>query len=375
MNQEKCFALKEFNVTCKTYWWRCANLMYIEGFVKIGTRTKELINYLSSEDIAIIQHDDIDELAAEALINARLKAIINTGKSMTGSYYSRGSAMLVSNNIQLYDTNIDITAFKDSDFIRIKGKDLILNSSCLFSNSCLSVNNDYIQQRTLECSFNHSNQLSGFINNTLDYAEKEKDFILNFNDYPEVSANINGRNAIVVVRSSESREALLSLRNFIDIENPILIGVDGGADIITSCGLTPDILIGDMDSVSDLGIFRSKEIVLHAYIDGSCPCLRRITNLNIKYKILPMIGTSEDVALLLAYDKGASGIILIGGHNSMTDFLERGRRGMGSTLITRLKIEDKLIDYRHINKLNLLSAKQDHLHYLKNEGDLLWMKV
>lgn len=349
--------------------------MYIEGFVKIGTRTKDLIKYLCSEDIAIIQHDDIDELAAEALINTRLKAVINTGRSMTGSYYSRGSAMLVSNNIQLYDTILDIAAFKDSDFVRIKDKDLILNSSCIFSNSCLSVNNDYIQQRTLECILNHRNQLSSFINNTFDYAEKEKDFILNFNDYPEVNANINGRNAIVVVRSSESREALLSLKNFIDIKNPILIGVDGGADIIISCGLTPDILIGDMDSVSDLGIFRSKEIILHAYIDGRCPCLRRITNLRIEYKLLPMIGTSEDVALLLAYDKGASSIILIGGHNSMTDFLERGRKGMGSTLITRLKIEDKLIDYRHINKLNTLSFNNVGLHYLKNEGDLLCMKM
>lgn len=349
--------------------------MYIQGFVKTGTRTKELIKYLTSEDIAIIQHDDIDELAAEALINTRLKAVINTGRSMTGSYYSRGSAMLVSSNIQLYDTILDIDAFKDSDFVCIKGKDLILNSSCLFSNSCLSVNNDYIQQRTLECSFNHSNQLSGFINNTLDYAEKEKDFILSFNDYPELNTNINGRSAIVVVRNSESREALLSLSSFIENKRPILIGVDGGADIIISCGLTPDILIGDMDSVSDFGIFRSKEVILHAYIDGSCPCITRIINLNIKHKVLPMIGTSEDVALLLAYDKGATSIILIGGHNSMTDFLERGRKGMGSTLITRLKIEDRLIDYRHINKLNILSATNDNLHYSKGEGDLLWMKM
>ena len=340
--------------------------MYIEGFVKIGTITKELIKYLSSEDIAIIKHDDIDELAAEALINSRLKAIINTGRSMTGRYYSRGSAMLVSNNIQLYDTILDITAFKDSDFVRIKGKDIILNSNYMFSNSCLSVNNDYIKQRTLECSFNHNNQLSSFINNTLDYAEKEKDFILNSNNYPEVNTNINGRNVIVVVRSSESREALRSLRSFIDVKNPILIGVDGGADIIISCGLTPDLLIGDMDSVSDFGIFRSKEVILHAYIDGSCPCLMRISNLNVKYKLLPMVGTSEDVALLLAYDKGASGIILIGGHYSMTDFLERGRKGMGSTLITRLKIEDKLIDYRHINKLNSMTVKNNDMHYSKS---------
>ncbi|MDF2889652.1 MAG: thiamine pyrophosphokinae catalytic protein [Clostridia bacterium] len=349
--------------------------MYIEGFVKIGTRTKELIKYLSAEDIAVIQHDDIDELAAEALIKTRLKAVINTGKSMTGGYYSRGTSMLVSSNIRLYDTSLEITAFKDNDFVRIRGKDLILNSSCLYSNSCQMINNEYIQQRTIECGYNHNNLLCGFINNTLEYAEKEKDFILNFTDYPKINSNMKDKCAIVVVRSSESREALASLKDFIGIKKPVLIGVDGGADTIISCGFTPDILIGDMDSVSDVGIFRSKEIILHSYLNGTCPCLERIMSLNIKYKILPMPGTSEDIALLLAYDKGASSIILIGGHSSMTDFLERGRKGMGSTLITRLKIEDRLIDYKYIKKLNTLSANNAPLHDVQSEGDLLWMKM
>ncbi|MDF2841473.1 MAG: thiamine pyrophosphokinae catalytic protein, partial [Clostridia bacterium] len=325
--------------------------MSIEGYVKIGTRTKELIKYLSSEDIAIIQHDDIDILAAEALINSRLKAVINTGKSMTGGYCSRGTAKLVTNNIKLYDVNINIAAFKDSDFVRIKGNDLILNNSCLYSNSCQPVNNEYIQQRILESGYNHRGLLHQFIDNTLLYAEKEKDCIIDFSDYPDIGTNINGRYTIVVVRSTESKEALLSLRSFIDDKKPILIGVDGGVDTIISCGHVPDILIGDMDSVSDVGIYRSKEIILHTYMDGRCPCLSRMEALNIKYKMLAMPGTSEDVALLLAYDKGASKIILIGGHSCMTDFLERGRSGMGSTLVTRLKIEDRLIDYKNIMKL------------------------
>ena len=349
--------------------------MYMEGFVKIGTRTKELIKYLSSEDIAVIQHDDIDELAAEALIKTRLKAVINTGKSMTGNYYSNGTSMLVNSTIQLYETTIDIAAFKDNDFVRIKGKDLILNSNSIFTNSCFSINHEYIQQRRSECSANYNNLISSFIENTFKYAEKEKDFIINFTNYPEVNTSIKDRHAIVVVRSTESREALLSLKSFIEIKKPVLIGVDGGADIIISCGLTPDILIGDMDSVSDLGLFRSKEIILHAYLNSSCPCLSRITPLNINYKVLPMPGTSEDIALLLAYDKGASSIILLGGHNSMTDFLGRGRKGMGSTLITRLKIEDKLIDYRYIKKLDDLTANNDNMNYQKNEGDMLWMKM
>jgi uncharacterized membrane-anchored protein len=306
------------------------------------------------------------------LISSRLRAVINTGRSMTGSYHSRGTAMLVTSNIKLYDANINIAAFKDSDFVRIKGNDLILNNSSMFINSCLAVNHEYIQQKTLECGYNHSSLLHGFVDNTLVYAEKEKNCIIDFSNYPDINTNVNGRCAIVVVRSSESKDALLDLRNFIDNKKPVLIGVDGGADTIISCGMTPDILIGDMDSISDVGIFRSREIILHTYMDGRCPCLSRISGLNIKYKQLAMPGTSEDVALLLAYDKGASKIILIGGHNCMTDFLERGRSGMGSTLVTRLKIEDRLIDYKHIKKLREMN---DLPHYYNNEGDLLWMKM
>ncbi|OGO78800.1 MAG: hypothetical protein A2Y23_12605 [Clostridiales bacterium GWB2_37_7] len=349
--------------------------MNIEGFVKIGTRTKELIKYLTSDDIAIIQHDDIDILAAEALINSRIKAVVNTGRSMTGRYFSRGTALLVTNNIKLYDVNINIAAFKDSDFVRIKGKDLILNNKYLFTNSCLAVNLEYIQQKHLACSSNYNSLLHEFIDNTLLYAEKEKKSLIDFGSYPEINSNINGRCAIVVVRSSESKDALLGLRSFIDNNNPILIGVDGGADTIISCGRTPDILIGDMDSVSDVGIFRSKEIILHTYMDGRCPCIDRIASLNVKYKLLAMPGTSEDVALLLAYDKGAAKIILIGGHNCMTDFLERDRKGMGSTLIAKFKIEDRLIDYKHIKKLQDLVGINEPLHYSDNEGDLLWMKM
>lgn len=349
--------------------------MFIEGFVKIGTRTKELVKYLTPEDIAVIQHDDIDELAAEALIDTKLRAIINTGCSMTGKYYSRGTALLVHHNIMLYDTCLDISHFKDNDMIRVKGRDLVLNNSRLFNNSCVLVNKEYIQQKVLQSSYSYTDQLASFIDNTLEYASNEKEHILGFENYPDLSTNINGRCAIAVVRSSESREALEELRSFIENERPVLIGVDGGADTIIATGFTPDILIGDMDSVSDVGIYRSKEVILHAYLDHSCPCLERVSALSIRYKLLPMPGTSEDVALLLAYGKGAEKIILVGGHSSMTDFMERGRKGMGSTLITRMIIGDRLIDYKDIKKLQQIVSDSRFIFTPKAEGDLLWMKV
>lgn len=349
--------------------------MIIEGNVKVGTRTKDLAKYLSPGDIAVLQHDDIDELAAEALLNAKLKAIINTGSSMSGRYFSRGTALLIQNHARVFDANLHITTFADHDLVRIKGKDLIINNHCVYSNSCTRVNEDYIRRKTEAFEVLQSTMISNFLDNTLEHAKLEKDIILNFNAYPDLETVLNGRPAVVVVRSPESKECMESLHTYIEAYNPVLIGVDGGADVIIGCGYTPDILLGDMDSVSDIGIFRSREVILHAYMDGKCPCLDRIAPMNIKYKLLPMPGTSEDIALLLAYDKGASSIVLIGGHSSITDFWERGRNGMGSTLITRLKIEDRLIDYKHLKLFMNMKEKELRQQFLHNEGELKWLKM
>jgi uncharacterized membrane-anchored protein len=347
--------------------------MYIEGIIKVGKRTKDLVKYLTPMDIAVIQHDDIDELAAEALIEAGPKAVINTGSSMTGSFFARGASMLIKEKIRLYDTYLSIELFKDQDTISIRGRDLVINDKNIYTNVCNPVNEAYIYQKSYECRLNETKLIKDFVDNTLRYAAMENRAIMDYSDYPELSTRINGRIAIVAVRSCETKEALLSLQKLIEEKKPVLIGVDGGADTIISCGFIPDILIGDMDSVSDLGIYRSKEVVLHAYSDGSCPCIQRISALNVRFHLLPMPGTSEDIALLLAYAKGASSIILIGGHSSMEDFLNRGRKGMGSTILARLKVADRLIDYKHVRRLNELTREEAYYKSC-NIGDLLWMK-
>jgi uncharacterized membrane-anchored protein len=349
--------------------------MLIEGNIKVGTRTKDLIKHLSGEDIAVIQHDDIDELAAEAFIHTDVKAIINTGKSMTGNYLSKGTALMLQNKIYLFDTNLDMNHFKERDLVRIKGRDLLLNNCYLFSNSCLPVNQEYIEQKTLQAWYFYENLLSDFIDNTLYHAMKDKENILQFREYPKLETVLKGRAALVVVRSTESMEAVYSLSAFIENENPVLIGVDGGADALISCGFAPDILIGDMDSVTELGIYRSREVIVHAYADGCCPCLDRIKKLGVKYKILAMPGTSEDIALLLAGDMGSSSILLVGGNSSVTDFMERGRKGMGSTLIARLKLGERLIDYSHIKRLRQLSSGDIPQPGSRKEEVLLWMKM
>jgi uncharacterized membrane-anchored protein len=120
-------------------------------------------------------------------------------------------------------------------------------------------------------------------------------------------------------------------------------------------------IVGDMDSVSDRCLLLCKEIVVHAYPDGRAPGLTRIESLNRTAVTFPAPGTSEDIAMLLAFDKGADLIVAVGTHSNMVDFLEKGRKGMASTFLVRLKVGSKLIDAKGVNKLYKESVKIKHL--------------
>jgi len=62
-------------------------------------------------------------------------------------------------------------------------------------------------------------------------------------------------------------------------------------------------------------------------------------------------GMSEDAAMLLAYEAGASLIVTVGAHATMVEFLDKGRRGMASTFLTRLRLGPVVVDAKGVNRL------------------------
>ncbi|MFZ5353542.1 MAG: putative cytokinetic ring protein SteA [Bacillota bacterium] len=325
--------------------------MYIEGKIKTGKKTKELVKYLDKWDIALINHNDIDELAALSILNTGVRCVLNTGCCMTGRYESKGTSILIRNGVLLYDIALSFDLFNDNDRISIANKDIVIEGKGIHYNVCTPVNEEYIILKTEKSRKNAKSELNAFIDNTITHALRDKEYLLSDNYYPDLNTELFNKHVLVVARGAGCENQLLMIKDYIKYQNPVIIGVDGGADILLNFGLIPDILIGDMDSVSDIGIYKSREIILHAYSSGYCPCLERIEKMNVKYKLLPMPGTSEDIALLLAYDMGAELITLVGGHACMEDFLEKGRNGMGSTLLTRIKVGNKLVDVKGISKL------------------------
>jgi uncharacterized membrane-anchored protein len=153
------------------------------------------------------------------------------------------------------------------------------------------------------------------------------------------------------VRGYDHQRDLKALKHYIREYKPVLIGVDGGADALLEAGLKPHLIVGDMDAVSDAALATGAEVVVHAYPDGRAPGLARVQDLGIDAVTFPTSGTSEDVAMLLADENGASLIVAVGTHATLTEFLDKGRSGMASTFLTRLRVGGKLVDAKGVTRL------------------------
>lgn len=325
-------------------------LMSIIGKVKKDKKTKNLISRLKSGDIALISHRDLDELAAMSLVEAKVKCVINADKTISGRYPNKGPSILFEANIPLYETALNVfDDINENQIIKISQNKIVTENDITYNCQFLD---EASMKELLDIGYkNIENELDRFIENTLDYAKKEKDIVLGKIKIPNIETHIKDKHVLIVVRGKDYKKDLTAIKMYINEMKPVLVGVDGGGDALLEFGYTPDIVIGDMDSISDKCLKEAKEIIVHAYSNGKAPGLDRVQSLGLKSIVFSSPGTSEDIALLLAYTYGADLIVAVGTHSNMIDFLEKGRKGMASTFLVRLKVGSKLVDAKGVNKL------------------------
>jgi uncharacterized membrane-anchored protein len=323
----------------------------LRGKAKKDEKTKNLIDRLSPNDISVIFHQDLDEIAAMQLVEKKVKAVINAAPSISGKYPNQGPKILSDAGIPIIDHIGDhiFNQINENDLIEIINNELYVNHN--FLSTVKFLNKEEIESKMQQADNNIQRVLDEFINNTLTFAQQEKKFILESPRLPKISCKMEGRHVLVVVRGKNYREDLKAIRPYIEETTPIMIGVDGGGDALLDFGYMPDMVIGDMDSVSDKCLRSCKEIVVHAYPDGRSPGMHRVKQLGLNFVTFSFPGTSEDIALILAYEHKAKLIITVGSHTNMIDFLEKGRKGMASTFLVRMKVGYKIIDAKGVSEL------------------------
>lgn len=328
---------------------------FVQGVLRADRRTKNLVKRLKPGDIALIHHADLDATAARSLLDCKVAAVVNAVRSISGRYPNRGPSLLLEAGVPVLD------AVGDEFFAQAsarEGSPAILEGDTLRLIDGLCAQGARLTPETIaeqldRARENLSRELDSFARNTLEYLAEEKALLLDPVDVPELKTSLRGRPVMIVVRGEGYKEDLMHIGPYLRDIRPVLVGVDGGADALLEVGLRPDLIVGDMDSVSDTALRCGAELVVHGYARGdrAAPGLQRVERLGLKAQVFHAPGTSEDIAMLLADEKGASLIVAVGTHFSLVDFLDKGRSGMASTFLVRLRTGSKLVDAKGIAQL------------------------
>ena len=323
----------------------------ITGTVRLDRRTKRLVGRLRPGDIALIDHVDLDRVAADSLVAARVTAVLNAKPSISGRYPNLGPEVLIEAGIPLLDDLGEETFrhIREGAEVAIEGNTVMVDGVPVAHG--VRQDAESVAKAMADAREGLSVQLEAFAANTMEYLKQERDLLLDGVGVPEITTKIAKRHCLIVVRGYDYKADLEVLRPYIREFKPVLIGVDGGADALVEAGHIPDMIIGDMDSVSDDVLRCGAEIVVHAYPDGRAPGLHRMHQLGVPAIVFPAAATSEDIAMLLADEKGASLIVAVGTHATLVEFLDKGRGGMASTFLTRLKVGGKLVDAKGVSRL------------------------
>lgn len=339
----------------------------VHGPARIGARTKELTSRLNNGDVAVIDHVDIDRVAADALVSAAPVAVLNAAPSTSGRYPNTGPNILIEAGIVLVDgLGPAIMALDERADVQIVGNEIFVDGEMVAKGTYQTPQTVAADQAAAREGL--SAEIERFAENTMTYLRRERDLLLDGVGVPDITTSIEGRHVLIVVRGYHYREDLALLRSYIRENRPVLIGVDGGADAILDEGWQPDMIVGDMDSVSDRALACGAEIVVHAYRDGKAPGLERVKALGVEPVVFPATGTSEDITMLLADDKGAELIVAVGTHATLVEFLDKGRSGMASTFLTRLRVGGKLVDAKGVSRLYRTRISNTQLTLLSGAG-------
>lgn len=324
----------------------------VSGPARVDHRTKRLVTRLAPGDVAVIDHEDLDRVAAEGLVDSEPAVVLNAARSTTGRYPNEGPLLVVRAGIPLVDDlGPAVMDIPEGTAVTVDGGTVTVDGSVVAEGvrqdeeSILEVHEASRAQLGVE--------LNRFVENTVEYLEHNRDLLDDELELPDLGVDWKGRQVLIVVRGSDYREDLSLLRQtgYLREMRPVVVGVDGGADAVLELGFTPDVIIGDMDSVSERALRCGAQLVVHAYRDGRAPGAERLEKLHLDHHLFRASGTSEDIAMLLAYELGADLIVAVGTHSSMVDFLDKGRAGMASTMLTRIKVGPILVDAKGVSRL------------------------
>jgi len=323
----------------------------VSGPARLGRRTKRLVKRLAPGDVAVIDHKDLDRVSAEDLVAAGVVAVLNCRPSSSGEYPNMGPLLLVQAGVHLVDLDDDalFDGLHEGQAVAIVGGEVHARGTVV-ARGRVQEPADVLaatERRRREIG----EALEAFARNTVEHMVEERELLSGKIELPRFETDFRDKDVMIVVRGVGHERDIAALRPYIRDMRPVLVGVDGGANALLEAGFRPDMIVGDMDSAAEATLRSGAELIVHAYTDGRAPGRDLLEQLGLPHKVVPAPGTSQDIAMLIAHEKGARLIVAVGSQWNLVEFLDKNRRGMSSTFLTRLRLGENLVDAKGVSRL------------------------
>ncbi len=324
----------------------------LAGTARVDRRTGALLRRIKPGEIAVLDQVDLDRATADALVAARVVAVVNASPSVSGRFPTLGPEVLLAAGVVLVD-GVGADALRAiPDGARVRVQDGVVYAGEKELARGVEQTADSIADALAEAKAGLSHQLEAFAANTIEFMQRERAMLLDGVGVPDVEVDLAGRQVLVVAAGPDHAADLARLRRYIREYRPVLVGVGAGADALRAAGHTPALIVGDPSVIADETLTCGADVVVPAFADGHAPGLHRVQDLGTSAVTFPSSAGAEDLALLLVAHHGAAVVVTVGYGGSMAEFLDRGRAGgTASTFLTRLRVGGALVDGRVIAAL------------------------
>jgi uncharacterized membrane-anchored protein len=323
------------------------------GVARVDRNTDALLRRVGPGDIAVLDQIDLDRTTAEALVDARVAAVVNAAPSISGRFPNLGPEVLMAAGVELIDDAGDdvLRVLRDGAKLRVLDGGVFLGDKLMARG--VPQTGHSVACALRDAKEGLANQLEAFSANTIEFMRQDRALLLDGVGVPDVQVRMAGQHVVVVATGTDYAADLAGLRRYIREYHPVLIGVGAGADALWQAGYRPHLIVGNPSEISDRALTSGADVVVPAFADGHAPGLHRVQDLGAGAVTFPSCGNPEDLALLLAHHHGANLVVTVGFQATLAEFLDRARSGSNaSTFLTRLRVGSLLVDGKAVAALH-----------------------
>ncbi|WP_193605626.1 putative cytokinetic ring protein SteA [Nocardioides dongkuii] len=337
------------------------------GALRTGRQAAAVAARLRPGDVAVIDHVDLDRNAARALVDAGAVAVLNAQPMISGRFPNLGPEELTAAGVPMVDAlgTDGLAALTDGRTVRVHdGRVYAEGPDGAVLAAGRALDDETIAAELAAARSGLVTQLESLTRTSTELLRREQDLLLHGQGIPRTATRFAGRSTMVVVGGPELRAELDAVRPYLREQEPVLVAVGRAADELHARGRRPDVVVVDGADEADrpsVAVLKAARDVVVRVDPGRPSGAESLERLGVRPLVFTTSATAEDAALLLVDAGDAALVVGVGLHASLEDFLDRGRGGLASTYLTRLRLGARLVDASAVPRLYSGRVRPVHL--------------